>query len=597
MDSIAGQTVSHYALLEKLGAGGMGEIYKARDLRLNRIVAIKVLAPALTRDPERRRRFVQEAQAASALNHPNIVTVHDVLAESDSRYIVMEYVAGQTLQQLIAQGRMPISQVLHISVQMANALVAAHAAGIIHRDLKPANVMLTSSGLVKILDFGLAKLTDPGVGLRSPGGMEGAHYTLTAAPLTVQGAIMGTLNYMSPEQAEGLPVDSRSDIFSFGAVLYEMVTGQQAFRGESGIATLSAVLRDEVVPIHMIAPDVPAEIDNLITGCLRKNAAERWQSMNEIGLALRGVRTRVESSALPQGAPVPPATQAAPATQPPPTAAPKKGRRFLTLAVTSVAVVGVSIAAAWWQSRSAPAPVKPSTSQAPAATSVQPLTSQTPADTSTTAAPPDSAASNPPTEASPVPAAPSSPAPAKTTRPITESKTAATQPPATPATPPPAIASAPTINPTPAPVTKAPPSPQTVPVTIGDGVPFSVALLEDVPADAQVGHTLQFRVLSPVESGGIVVIAKGAIVSGSIASLAGRKKLFERSKPRFRLISVEAADGTKIGVRATRTSKSEDDETTAFDSAKASKEKGLLAASGAEYMAYVDGEQTVNVRK
>ena len=236
MEPIVGQTVSHYAFLEKLGAGGMGEIYKARDSRLNRIVAVKVLAPGRTRDPERRRRFIQEAQAASALNHPNIITIHDILSESDTQYMVMEHVSGKTLHALIAAGRLPVAQALQISDQMANALAAAHAAGIIHRDLKPANVMVTSSGLVKILDFGLAKLMDPTATPSAGSDSSGSEdpVTLTAAPLTVEGSIMGTVNYMSPEQAEGLKVDARSDIFSFGAVLYEMVTGQRAFDGRFG---------------------------------------------------------------------------------------------------------------------------------------------------------------------------------------------------------------------------------------------------------------------------------------------------------------------------------------------------------------------------
>src|SRR3984885_319694 len=235
MESIVGQTVSHYAFLEKLGAGGMGEIYKARDSRLNRIVAVKVLCPGRPRDPERGRRFIQEAQAASALNHPNIITIHDILPEGDTQYMVMEHVAGETLHQMIAAGRLSVAQVLQIATQMANALAAAHGAGIIHRDFKPANVMVTASGLVKILDFGLAKLVDPTAPAQSvgPDSSDGGNdLTLTQAPLTMEGAIMGTVNYMSPEQAEGLKVDARSDIFSFGAVLYEMVTGQRAFDGD-----------------------------------------------------------------------------------------------------------------------------------------------------------------------------------------------------------------------------------------------------------------------------------------------------------------------------------------------------------------------------
>src|ERR1700722_5287851 len=293
MEPLIGQTVSHYAFLEKLGAGGMGEIYKARDSRLNRIVAVKVLAPGKTRDPNGRRRFIQEAQAASALNHPNIITIHDILPEGDTQYMVMEFVAGKTLHDLISAGRLSVSQVLQLSTQMANALGVAHAAGIIHRDFKPANVMVTGTGLVKILDFGLAKLTD--LSSRMEVTSDGYPNTLTAAPLTREGSIMGTVNYMSPEQAEGLKVDGRSDIFSFGAVLYEMVTGHRAFDGDSGISTLSAVLRDEVKPIQEIAPEVPAAIGDIVIRCLRKSPAARWQSMTEVATALSSLRARVDS--------------------------------------------------------------------------------------------------------------------------------------------------------------------------------------------------------------------------------------------------------------------------------------------------------------
>src|SRR5580692_9695218 len=321
---MVGRTVLQYQFLDKLGAGGMGDIYKAQDTRLNRFVPIKVLSGPNSGDPERRRRFIQEAQAASALNHPNIITIHDIVSEADSEFMVMEYVSGKTLVDLIPKGGLRVPQALKYAVQMTDALSVAHGAGIIHRDLKPANVMVTDSGLVKILDFGLAKLTDPTARMRSQDGGDSSQsadpVTLTAAPpLTVEGSIMGTVNYMSPEQAEGLKVDARSDIFSFGAVLYEMVTGQRAFDGDSGISTLSAVLRDEVKPIREIAPDVPAELDELIAQCLRKNPDDRIASMALVATALTSLRARVDAGVVlrPVGATVQPAAPpAVPTTAP-----------------------------------------------------------------------------------------------------------------------------------------------------------------------------------------------------------------------------------------------------------------------------------------
>ena len=210
---MVGKTILHYRILEKLGAGGMGEIYKAEDTRLHRPVAIKVLSPGMSSDPERRRRFFQEAQAASALNHPNIITLYDIVSEGDLQCIVMEYIDGQTLRDVIpARGLRP-PQALQYGVQIASALSAAHAANIIHRDLKPSNVMVTSDGLVKLLDFGLAKWMDSGIS--DFDGEPGEQSTVEAA-LTREGSILGTVSYMSPEQAEGRRVDARSDIFSFG---------------------------------------------------------------------------------------------------------------------------------------------------------------------------------------------------------------------------------------------------------------------------------------------------------------------------------------------------------------------------------------------
>jgi serine/threonine-protein kinase len=220
------RTVLQYQLVEKLGAGGMGEVYKARDTRLKRFVAMKVLPAGMSADPERRRRFVHEAQAASALNHPNIITIYDIVTDGDIQYMVMEYVVGKTLLELIPKDGLRVPEAILYAAQMADALCVAHDAGIIHRDLKPANVMVGGSGLVKLLDFGLAKLID-----RAPVDDNAETATRIEAPLTVEGGMLGTVNYMSPEQAEGRKLDARSDIFSFGAVLYEMLTGRCAFRG------------------------------------------------------------------------------------------------------------------------------------------------------------------------------------------------------------------------------------------------------------------------------------------------------------------------------------------------------------------------------
>ena len=613
MESIVGQTVSHYAFLEKLGAGGMGQIYKARDSRLNRIVAVKVLAPGRTRDPERRRRFIQEAQAASALNHPNIITIHDILPEGDTQYMVMEHVAGRTLFELIAGGRLPVAQMLQIATQIANALAAAHAAGIIHRDLKPANVMVTSSGLVKVLDFGLAKLLDSGAGIRSPAGTDSQTddpVTQTAAPLTVEGSIMGTVSYMSPEQAEGLKVDARSDIFSFGAVLYEMVTGQRAFDGDSAISILSAVLRDEVKPICDLAPDTPAELEDVISRCLRKNPADRWQSMTDVATALTSLRARLDSGVALRTVASTIAPTVTLSSTPPPVAktvsqtVSKKGaKRGLSLGVTCAAVVVVAVLGAWWETHRQVVPASPKQTVDTAAQSA-PKPSPMPAavppapkpetaannDVATTIAP--TAAPPPPTPSIPLPNKLKTPAlPPPIVPPSSDAKTKL------PVQPQVATTAAATVVVAPAP--RVPAVAETVPVKLDDGLPFRIALVDDVPVDIEVGHVLRFQVLDGVKSEDVVVIAKGAIVSGSLAALAGKRNFFgERSKVRFQLTSVQSVDDSKINLRATPASKDDGAETRPFATLKGSpKDKNLIAASGAEYVAYVSGDQTVNVHK
>jgi eukaryotic-like serine/threonine-protein kinase len=288
-----GRTLLHYRILEKLGAGGMGVVYKGRDTHLDRFVAIKVLPPDRVADLARKARFVQEAKAASALNHPNIIVVHDVTSEAGVDFMVMEYVAGKTLAQRIGRKGMRLGELLKIAVQIADALARAHAAGIVHRDLKPANIMVSEEGLVKVLDFGLAKLTE-----RATETGEEVNSLPTQAK-TEEGAIAGTAAYTSPEQAEGKAVDARSDIFSFGSVLYEMVTGRRAFAGDSSASTLAAVIKEQPEPLREIAPGLPRDMEKLILRCLQKDPGRRWQSMSDLPVLLRELQE--ESDTQPAG--------------------------------------------------------------------------------------------------------------------------------------------------------------------------------------------------------------------------------------------------------------------------------------------------------
>lgn len=287
-----GRTISRYEIVGKLGEGGMGVVYKARDTHLDRFVAIKVLLPEKVADPERKRRFVQEAKAASALDHPNIVTVHD-FAESDGHlYIVMQYVAGATLRERLRHGGLPLREALRYGIQIADALARAHSQGIIHRDLKPENVVVTDEGQVKILDFGLAKLTEP------PQSVGPYGETVTAGPgydQTQEGHILGTVAYMSPEQAEGKRVDARSDIFSFGSVFYEMITGQVAFQRDSKISTLAAILREEPEPPSQTVEGLPAEVERLVQRCLRKDPGQRLQYMDDVKILLEQLKEESDS--------------------------------------------------------------------------------------------------------------------------------------------------------------------------------------------------------------------------------------------------------------------------------------------------------------
>ena len=274
---MVGTTIGQYKVVERLGEGGMGVVYKARDTKLDRTVAIKVLPPELVADAGRNARFIQEAKAASALNHPNIVTIHDIVSHQAGECIVMEYIEGRPLALLIAQKEMRLSEILRIAAQTADAVAAAHTAGIIHRDLKPANVMVTGSGLVKVVDFGLAKLVS------GPGGPAGATMTM---PRTDQGTVVGTPGYMSPEQVRGQELDRRSDIFNFGLVLYEMLAGARAFQGDTTADVASAILKESPPDL----PDtVPAALRQIVAVCLEKNPVNRFESARDLGHALRAI--------------------------------------------------------------------------------------------------------------------------------------------------------------------------------------------------------------------------------------------------------------------------------------------------------------------
>jgi Tol biopolymer transport system component/tRNA A-37 threonylcarbamoyl transferase component Bud32 len=296
----AGTKLGPYEVIAPLGSGGMGEVYLARDPRLGREVAIKVLPAERLADPVRRARFVQEARAASALNHPHIVTVHEIESAQGIDFIVMELVPGKTLDALIPRHGMRLGEVLRIAIPLADALAAAHAAGIIHRDLKPANVMVTPEGVVKVLDFGLAKLTQA-----EEGATEDATTLDARAKLSHPGTVAGTPAYMSPEQASGGVVDARSDVFSFGAVLYEMVTGGRPFGGGSTAEMLASLLKEQPKPPTEIVPDVPKELERIILRCLRKEPARRFQHMTDLKVELEELKEESDSGLTTAGARAP----------------------------------------------------------------------------------------------------------------------------------------------------------------------------------------------------------------------------------------------------------------------------------------------------
>lgn len=310
-----GRTLSHYEVLEKIGEGGMGVVYRARDVRLDRPVAIKILPAGFVQDAERKWRFEREARTASALNHPHIVTIYDIGEADGVDFIAMEYVKGRPLDARIPPGGLPLETALDWAVQAAEALAAAHEAGIVHRDLKPGNIFVSDSGQVKVLDFGLAKLVETATPPPPPGSSELATATGLPAtpatgvsPQTRRGVIIGTPAYMSPEQAQGKPVDARSDVFSFGAVLYEMLGARRPFEGDSELTTLAAILRDVPRPLRSIRRDVPKSLERIVSRCLEKKPEDRYSSAAELAGDLRAQRgpaagtSRIRRFAIPAAA-------------------------------------------------------------------------------------------------------------------------------------------------------------------------------------------------------------------------------------------------------------------------------------------------------
>jgi eukaryotic-like serine/threonine-protein kinase len=352
-----GRTFGHYQVIEELGAGGMGVVYRARDHRLSRDVAFKVLPAELSADPERLARFEREATALAALSHPHIVTIHTVEEAEGVRFLTMELVEGETLERRIPPGGMTLERFLEVAIPLAEALAAAHGRGVLHRDLKPANVMVTEEGRVKVLDFGLAKLAG------EPAGdlMEVA--TETLEELTREGRIVGTAPYMSPEQLQGMPLDARSDIFSLGAVLYEMATGRRPFAGGSAAELVSSILRDEPSPVTDLRPELPRQLGRILRHCLAKDPARRFQTAQDLRNELEELREelsetraveRFEDRLRRQGASDDQAVESA-------TAAPPRWRR---LAPPSLLAIPLVVAGLLWLRPGAPsAPDAPSGAQ------------------------------------------------------------------------------------------------------------------------------------------------------------------------------------------------------------------------------------------
>jgi len=336
----AGNRLGPYEILAPVGAGGMGEVYRARDTRLERTVAVKVLPEHLSQNPELRQRFDREAKTISSLSHPHICGLYDVGHQDGVDYLVMEFLEGETLADRLSRGRIPTEQLLRFSIEIADALDKAHRQGIVHRDLKPGNIMVTKSG-IKLLDFGLAKLRMLDDAAGSAGLSRLATEFSAGAPLTERGSILGTFQYMAPEQLEGKEADARSDIFSFGSVLYEMATGQKAFSGKSQASLIASVLEHEPPPISSVQPLIPPALDRVVKTCLAKDPDDRWQTAHDLESELKWISQMGSQAGVPA-----------------PVAARRKNRERLAWSAFGVAALAAALFAAGYLRR-APKPEAP----------------------------------------------------------------------------------------------------------------------------------------------------------------------------------------------------------------------------------------------
>ena len=343
MPIASGTKLGPYEIQSELGAGGMGEVYRARDTRLDRQVAVKVLAGHLSSSPELKQRMEREARAISSLNHPHICQLYDIGSQDGTDYLVMELLEGETVAERIRKGALPLNEVLKVGAEVADALQVAHRAGIVHRDLKPANIMLTKSG-AKLMDFGLAKPFGMTATASGAAPSFTAAATLTglspASPLTTAGSIVGTIQYMSPEQIEGKEADARSDIFALGAVLYEMITGKRAFEGKSQISVASSILEKDPEPISAAKPTIPSAFEHVVKTCLQKNPEERFQTAHDVRLELRWIAEDHPSTSVPA---LPPRAR-------------HPGERFAWVAVLLAAIVA-GVISGFFISRPSPARV------------------------------------------------------------------------------------------------------------------------------------------------------------------------------------------------------------------------------------------------